>query len=164
MAVMKLLRKRSWKTSNLIVCAEDQNFLLIFPNPSDGGWNYNNDIERENDVDFIVRCFDSLKASSSHVSGFNGMIFYIPASLSASAMIMTIAALNPLNVSAMMVSDFPDDYTIPAKALNVEVAAWSNNPAATEYIMNANGAGEPGEEAYGVVTYYAKIECKTYNK
>ncbi len=136
--------------------AEDQNFILVFPNPTNDGWNYKNDSARENDIDFIVRCFDSLKASSSHVSGFNGMIYYLPASPCASAMIMTMAALNPLNVSAMMVSEFPDDYTIPAEALNVEVAAWSSNPVATEYIKNANETNGSGEEDKGDITYYGK--------
>ena len=57
--------------------AEEKHFLLLFPNPTVGGWNYNCDPERENDMDYLIRCFGVLKGHPLGVSGFNGMIFYI---------------------------------------------------------------------------------------
>ena len=136
--------------------AEEKHVLLLFPNPKDTGWNASNDPAYENDMDYLVRCFGILKDSEIGVSGFNGMIFYLAASPAASALLMTMAALRPINVPAMMISSFPDGYQIPANAQNVEVAAWSNNPVASEYILRANGAGETGENADGVVTHYGK--------
>lgn len=120
--------------------AEEKNFLLLFPNPTETGWNYNNDTDRENDMDFLVRCFGALRTSKVGVNGFNGMIFYLATSPAASALMMTMAALKPLNVPAMMIKEFPAAYTIPENALNVEVAAWvSRNDTAAAYIKNANG-------------------------
>ena len=140
----------------LDVLAEEKHFLLLFPNPLDGGWNYNDDPTRESDMDYLVRCFGILKDSEIGVSGFNGMIFYIAASKAASAFLMTMAALRPINVPAMMISSFPEGYSIPAAALNIEVAAWSSNPVASEYIKKANGADSASENADGVTTYYGK--------
>ena len=136
--------------------AEEKHFLLLFPNPLRDGWNYNDDPARESDMDYLVRCFGILKDSEIGVSGFNGMIFYIAASKAASAFLMTMAALRPINVPAMMISAFPAGYQIPACALNIEVAAWSSNPVASEYIKRANGAGTAAESADGVTTYYGK--------
>ena len=136
--------------------AEEKNFLLLFPNATESGWNFDDASQRESDMDYLVRCFGILKDSEIGVSGFNGMIFYIAASETASALLMTMAALRPINVPAMMISAFPQGYQIPAGALNVEVAAWSSNPTATGYILRANGAGEPGEDADGIVTYFGK--------
>jgi poly(3-hydroxybutyrate) depolymerase len=107
-------------------------------------------------MDYLVRCFGVLKGSELGVSGFNGMTFYIAASPAASALLMTMAALRPLNVPAMMVSDFPDDYTIPVGALNVEVAAWSSNQTVTEYLMSSNGCVSKGYEEDNVAAYYGK--------
>ncbi len=139
---------------DLIKLAEEKNFLLLFPNPMDEGWNYTNDSEKENDMDYLVRCFGVLKGSELGVSGFNGMTFYVATTPVTSAMMMTMAALKPLNVPAMMISDFPEGYLIPEDALNIEVAAWSSNPVATEYIMKANGKGKKGLDEDGVATYY----------
>lgn len=136
--------------------AEDKHFLLLFPNPKTGGWNYDEDASRESDMDYLVRCFGILKDSEIGVSGFNGMIFYIAASESASALLMTMAALRPINVPAMMISSFPSGYQIPAGALYAEVAAWSSNPVASEYIKKANGAGNSEAEVDGVVTHFGK--------
>lgn len=134
--------------------AEEKHFLLLFPNPKTGGWNYDEDASRESDMDYLVRCFGILKDSEIGVFGFNGMIFYIAASEAASALLMTMAALRPINVPAMMISEFPAGYQIPASALNIEVAAWSSNPVASEYIKKANGAEKPGEVADGVTTFF----------
>jgi len=136
--------------------SEDQHFIVLFPNPTQAGWNYDNDTARENDMDFLVRCFDALKSCKAGVSGFNGMIFYLATSPSSSAMLMTMAAIKPVNVSAMMVSAMPKGYQIPADALHVEVAAWSSSQQATDYFLLANGATWPAETADGVTTYYGK--------
>lgn len=136
--------------------AEEKHFLLLFPNPTESGWNYDDASERESDMDYLVRCFGILKDSEIGVSGFNGMIFYIAASEAASALLMTMAALRPINVPAMMLSAFPAGYQLPAGALNIEVAAWSSNPVASEYIKRANGAEASIESADGVTTYYGK--------
>jgi len=162
--VMMVLRDGSDEASaqellnslQLDTLAEEKHFLILFPNPKADGWNYGDAPARESDIDFFVRCFGILKDSEIGVSGFNGMIFYIAASETASALLMTMAALRPINVPAMMISSFPEGYTIPSGALNVEVAAWSSNPVATQYILQANGAGKTGEDADGVVTYFGK--------
>lgn len=133
--------------------AEEKNFLLLFPNPTGDGWNYTNDADRENDMDFLIRCFGVLRTAKVGVNGFNGMVFYLAATQETSALLMTMAAWKPMNVPAMMISEFPNDYTIPADALNVEVAAWvSGNAAAAEYIKRANGVSK--EEAEENVTVY----------
>lgn len=143
---------KRWKLDAL---AEERNFLLLFPNPTENGWNYTNDPARENDMDFLIRCFGILKGSELGVSGFNGMVFYLAASPEASAMLMTMAALKPLNVPAMMISEFPGGYAIPENALHIETAAFvSGNPAAVEYLKNANGESAVEPEADGIVTCY----------
>ena len=136
--------------------AEDKNFLLLFPNPAEGGWNYNEDPGRENDMDYLIRCFGVLRGSELGISGFNGMIFYIADSSAASAMLMTMAARKPINIPAMMIGAFPEGYSIPKNALNVETAAFvSGNAAAAAYLRAANGVS--GEETKdGVTTYFGK--------
>lgn len=141
---------------HLDALAEERNFLLLFPNPLGQGWNYNDDAGRENDMDYLIRCFGVLKGSELGVSGFNGMVFYLADSEAASAMLMTMAAKKPLNVPAMMIGAFPKEYAIPADALNVEVAAFvSGNAAAAAYIKAANGVSSE-ETADGVTTYFGK--------
>lgn len=136
--------------------AEDRNFLLLFPNPAEGGWNYNEDPGRENDMDYLIRCFGVLRGGELGISGFNGMIFYLADSSAASAMLMTMAARKPINVPAMMIGAFPEGYVIPGDALNVETAAFvSGNTAAAAYLRAANGVS--GEETRdGVTTYFGK--------
>ena len=141
--------------------AEEKNFLVLFPNPLDDGWNWCNDSSKENDIDFLIRCFGVLKGSELGVSGFNGMVFYLADSPESSAMLMTMAALKPINVPAMMIGPFPQGYEIPADALHVEVAAFvSDNPAAEEYIRSANGVS--GQETTdGITTYWgANPNCR----
>lgn len=141
---------------HLDALAEEKNFLLLFPNPVGQGWNYNDDAGCENDMDYLVRCFGVLKGSELGVSGFNGMVFYLADSEAASAMLTTMAAKKPLNVPAMMIGAFPQEYAIPADALNVEVAAFvSGNAAAAAYIQAANGVSSE-ETADGVTTYFGK--------
>ena len=129
---------------------------MLFPNPAKGGWNYNEDSGRENDMDYLIRCFGVLRGSELGISGFNGMIFYLADSSAASAMLMTMAARKPINVPAMMIGAFPEGYSIPKDALNVETAAFvSGNAAAAAYLRAANGVS--GEETKdGVTTYFGK--------
>lgn len=142
------------KELKLDALAEEQNFLLLFPNPTDSGWNYTADPGRENDMDYLIRCFGVLKGSELGVSGFNGMIFYLAATPEASAMMMTMAAKKPINVPAMLIGSFPEGYEIPADALNVETAALvSNNPTAADYLLKANGSGAV-EEFDGITMHY----------
>lgn len=133
---------------------EQEHFLLLLPNPQKNGWNYNETPGRDNDMAFLGRCFGMLRGSVLGVNGFNGMIYYIASSESASALLMTMAARNPMSVPAMMIGPFPADYRIPEDARNVETAAWvSQNAAAEHYLKNANGVC--CEEARdGVVTYW----------
>jgi len=120
--------------------AEKEHFLLLFPNPTEEGWNYENDPARDSDIDFLIRCFGVLRQSKSGVGGFNGMVFYLAACPEASALMMTMAATRPLNVSAMMISSFPEGYGIPSCARNVETAVCVlGNPDAEEYFRKANG-------------------------
>jgi poly(3-hydroxybutyrate) depolymerase len=134
--------------------AENEHFLVLFPNTVNGKWNYTNDPSEENDADYLVRCFGALRSSKIGVNGFNGMIFYIATSESSSALLMNMAATKPINVPAMMIGKFPDGYEVPGNALNVEVAAFvSDNDVASEYIINANGiSGEFDED--DVTTYF----------
>lgn len=136
--------------------AEEEHFIVLFPNPVQAGWNYGGDNARESDTDFLVRCFDALKSCKTGVNGFNGMIFYLATSPASSAMLLTMAATMPVNVSAMMLSALPEEYAIPANALNIEVAAWSSSDLATDYLRRANGATEAGETADDVTIYPGK--------
>lgn len=131
------------KAWGLDALAEEKNFLLLFPNPVGEGWNYQNNPCQENDMDYLIRCFGVLKGSELGISGFNGMVFYLAASPEASALLMTMSALKPLNVPAMMIGPFPKDYSIPQEALYVETAAFiSCNPMAKEYLTAANRCSE----------------------
>ena len=126
--------------------AEEKNFLLLFPNPGPDGWNYTADPARENDMDYLIRCFGVLKGSDLGVSGFNGMVFYLADTPEASALMMTMAATKPLYVSAMVIGAFPEGYHIPADALGVETAAMvCGNPEAAEYLKKANGISSTEE-------------------
>ena len=138
--------------------AEDKNFLLLFPNPTEDGWNVTDDPARESDIDFLIRCFGILKGSELGVSGFNGMIFYIAASPQASELLMTMAAKRPLNVPAMMIGGFTPGYEIPADALGIETAAWvSCNDRAANYFKWSNGIQtDPVPVTEHTVKYYGK--------
>lgn len=146
------------KRLGLDTLAEEEHFLLLFPNPQMGGWNYAQDPARDNDMDYLVRCFGVLRGSKLGVNGFNGMIFYIADSQEASAMLTTLAALRPLNVPAMMVSHLPDGYALPDGALNVETAAWSSAPAGDCVSVHANGETSQGA---GARTALLRITART---
>lgn len=112
--------------------AEEQHFLLLFPNPSALGWN------SEEDIDFLSRCFARLRAASLRVNGFNGMLFYLAVSPAASALLADLIALRPANVTAAMLDTLPSDYTLPEKAVNAECAAWCPHGPVAEYLRKAN--------------------------
>lgn len=134
--------------------AEREHFFILFPNPAAGGWNYNADPKRENDMDFLGRCFGMLRASKAKVNGFNGMIYYLAACAEASALVMTMAAKRPITVPAMLLGSFPADYQIPADALGIETAAFVlGNPQAEHYLKAANGVVTE-ESRDGVTVYY----------
>jgi len=162
--VLMVLRDGSDETSALETLnrleldrlSEEEHFIVLFPNPLESGWNHGNDPSRDSDADFLVRCFDALKSCKAGVNGFNGMIFYLATTPDSSAMLMTMAATKPVNVSAMMLSSLPEGYQIPADALHVEVAAWSSDHRATEYLLLANGATWPAETVDGVNIYLGK--------
>lgn len=160
--VLMVLRNGSDEASALRVMeelkldalAEEKNFLLLFPNPTEAGWNYTNDPARENDIDYLIRCFGVLKGSKLGVSGFNGMVFYLGATEEGSAMMMTMTAYRPVNVSAMLIGRFPEGYQIPEDALHVETAALvSNNAAAADYLQKANGISST-EVFDGITMHY----------
>ncbi len=127
--------------------AEQEHFLLLFPNPGPGGWNYADEASRESDIDYLLRSFGQLRGSPLKVNGFNGMLFYIAACPQASAMLMTMAAKRPASVSAMLTGALPDGYQIPQDALNVEVAAWCQPGAVAEYLKKANGCNDVSPES-----------------
>ena len=144
--------------------SEQEHFILLFPDPQEGGWNYDCDPGRDNDMDFLNRCFGILRSSRIGVGGFNGMIFYIGASPSGSAMMLTMSALKPANVSAMMLSELPEGCELPKEALGVETAAWCREGKAAEYLRKANGISEGVTEAdcpEGVIIYPgSNPECR----
>lgn len=139
------------KELGLDALAEEEHFLLLFPNPAEKGWNYTGDPARDNDMDFLARCFGCLRASQLGVNGFNGMIFYLAVSPQASALMMNLAARRPINVPAMMISRFPEDYNCQNEKPDAETAAFvSNNPTAAACIKQANGVS--GSESSDRVT------------
>lgn len=134
--------------------AEQEHFLILFPNPSPRGWNYTDAPDQESDIDYLIRCFGALRGSKLGVNGFNGMIYYLAASEKASALLMTMAARRPLNVPAMMIGPFPQGYEIPSDALHVETAAWVwGNPTAQAYLKKANGVSTEEAVPDAVIFY-----------
>lgn len=143
----------------LDVLAEQEHVLLLFPNPASLGWNYLEETGRDNDMDFLIRCFGILRGSALKVNGFNGMLFYIAACPDASAMLTTMAAKRPASISAMMTGPLPEGYVIPQDALDVEVAAWCCPGPAAEYISKANGCAE-ADYADGQIRPGKNPECR----
>ncbi|SFG13026.1 PHB depolymerase family esterase [Oribacterium sp. WCC10] len=93
--------------------SEERHFILLFPNPLQGGWNYEDESGRDDDKAFLVRCFAALPKSQGGVAGFNGMIFYLGTTRESSAMAMTLASKSPLDAAAIMIGEFPEKYNIP---------------------------------------------------
>ena len=119
--------------------AEEKHFILLFPNPQDSGWNYLESTEKDNDCAFLVRCFASLPKSKGTVAGFNGMIFYIGLTPSASAQLAVLSSKNPLDCSALMVGKFPEEFKIP-NGENAFQTAWlyEDNTQLLEYLEKVN--------------------------
>ncbi|MGN0977272.1 MAG: alpha/beta hydrolase family esterase [Faecousia sp.] len=139
--------------------AEKEHFLLLFPNPTQLGWNYLEESDRDNDMDYLIRCFGLLRGSELKVNGFNGMLFYIAACPEASAMLAAMAARRPASVSAMLTVDLPRGYQLPKDARNVEVAAWCCPGPVAEYLHSANGCRD-AEYPDGAVRPGRNPECR----
>lgn len=108
--------------------AEERHFILLFPNPEEGGWNYDRTASRDDDTQFLVRCFAALKGSKGGVAGFNGMIYHLGATPAGSAMALTLAGVSPLDAAAVMVGATPEGYVLPDSS--AEQVAWLYEPNA----------------------------------
>lgn len=119
--------------------AEDNHFILLFPNPTSEGWNYQQDPTKDNDIQYLARCFAALPKSKGRVSGFNGLIFYLGTSPASSAMASTLAIESPLDAAAIMVTQFPASYRLP-EGKGAQQVAWlcgKNEPLET-YLKKVN--------------------------
>jgi len=119
--------------------AEDNHFILLFPNPTPEGWNYQQDPTKDNDIQYLARCFAALPKSKGRVSGFNGLIFYLGTSPASSAMATTLAIESPLDAAAIMVTQFPASYRLP-EGKGAQQVAWlcgKNEPLET-YLIKVN--------------------------
>lgn len=90
--------------------AEENHFILLFPNPFGAGWHFEGEAARA-EMDFLIRCFAALKGARGHTAGFNGMIYYLAATPSASALVTELAADRPLDCAAMMTGPLPEGYS-----------------------------------------------------
>lgn len=119
--------------------AEENNFILLFPNPTKDGWNYLQEDNRDNDIQYLARCFAALPKSKGHVSGFNGMIFYLGTTPASSAMVTTLAVTSPLDAAAIMVTAFPESYRLP-EGKSAEQVAWicGKNEMLEAYLSKVN--------------------------
>ncbi len=134
--------------------AEDNHFVVLFPNPLEGGWNYAADPARDDDADFLVRCFAALPGSKGGVAGFNGLIFYLATTPESSAMAATLAAKRPLDAAALMVGAFPEGFEAP-EGEGAEQVAWlyDSNAAYAQRLCAQNAATVTTELARGVVCH-----------
>ena len=134
--------------------AEDNHFVVLFPNPLEGGWNYAADPARDDDADFLVRCFAALPGSKGGVAGFNGLIFHLATTPESSAMAATLAATRPLDAAALMVGAFPEGFEAP-EGEGAEQVAWlyDSNAAYAQRLCAQNAATVTTELARGVVCH-----------
>lgn len=132
----------------LAALAEKEHFLILFPDPGPAGWNTDKAEDRKSDIEFLVRCFGFLRESKIGVNGFNGMLFYLAVTPSASALIADMIAQRPGEVSAAMLTALPAEYTFPEDSRGIETAAWCTPGLAAEYLLAANGVrtSDPGQE------------------
>lgn len=146
--VLMVLRNDSSKESaeklfdelELAKLAEDRHFILLFPNPTEQGWNYNNNENDDDDCAFLVRCFASLPKSKGKVAGFNGMIFFIGVDEQSDAMVSTLAIESPLDAAAIMIGKYPKDYKMPNHKNSQQVAwLYENNEDAKKWLSSVNG-------------------------
>lgn len=118
--------------------AEERHFVLLFPNPLDTGWNYQNKEEYDDDMEFFIRCFAALPKSKGGVAGFNGMIFYIATTPESSALLSEMSIHHPLDSSCIMLGKFPDDYTIKEKGQFQNAWIYDNNTTFEKYLEDVN--------------------------
>lgn len=132
--------------------AEDEHFLVVFPNPLERGWNYRQDLDGEDDADFVVRCFAALPRSRGGVAGFNGMIYHLATSPETSAMVMALAIKRPLDAAAVMVGHLPAGYRLPEGTGAPQVAwVYDGDAQVGEYLAAVDGPATSFEAAPGVV-------------
>lgn len=122
--------------------AEREHAIVVLPNPLGDGWNYTQDPTRDDDTQFIVRCFAALKPATG-VSGFNGMIFHLACSSTASAMTWMLAAEHPLDAAAIMLGAFPDGFELPT-GKGAEQVVWLYEPSAVAEATLAQTNGVDG--------------------
>jgi poly(hydroxyalkanoate) depolymerase family esterase len=120
--------------------AEERHFILLFPNPQKGGWNYDRKPKLDDDLAFLVRCFAALPKSKGGAAGFNGMIFYLAASRGASALLAVLSAVSPIDCSAVMLSEFPEGFKMPEDGLRQPQTAWvyGDNGTFADYLLEVN--------------------------
>ena len=141
-------------TLGLAKLAEERHFIVVFPDPLEGGWHYAPGRDRENDTAFLVRCFAALPSSSVHVAGFNGMIFHLATSPASSALVMSLAVTSPLDAAAVMVGALPQDFDIP-EGYGAGQVAWlyEHDERVREYLAETNGCGVADEPVSGVIRH-----------
>ena len=129
------------KEYGLDALAEKEHFVLVFPNPREGGWNEKDAAAREDDMDYLSRCFMALPRGRGKVGGFIGMIFYIGGSPAASALLLTMSARRPLHVAGILLSELPAAYDIPQDGLNAPQVAYlcAGAARAAGYLEKVNG-------------------------
>ena len=118
--------------------AEERHFILLFPNPTNEGWNYEEDESREDDLSFLVRCFAALPKSKGKVAGFNGMIFYLGTTPQASALLQRLSLRKPLDASGIMVGGFPEGFDISQPAQPQAAWIYDGNTAYAKYLEKTN--------------------------
>ena len=118
--------------------AEERHFILLFPNPTDDGWNYEEDPKREDDLSFLVRCFAALPKSKGQVAGFNGMILYLGTTPQASALLQRLSLRKPLDASGIMVGGFPEGFNISEQAQPQAAWIYGGNTAYASYLEKTN--------------------------
>jgi len=140
--------------------AEANHFILLFPNPTDDGWNYQEDVSKDNDIQYLARCFAALTKSKGRVSGFNGLIFYIGTTPNSSAMVTTLAIKSPLDAAAIMVIEFPKTYHLPT-GKSAEQVAWicGKNVQLEAYLSLVNKTKKINQDSNVTVHVNSQNEC-----
>lgn len=145
--------------------AEDRHFVVVFPEPMAGGWNYAGDPAREDDADFIVRCFAALPGSAVGVAGFNGMIFHLACDPASSAMAVRIAATRPLDAAAVMVGALPEGFLPPEPKAPQVAWAYEGDEALKAWLAAAGTpavcASEAGLSAEEVLRAWERMFSTT---
>ena len=135
------------KEYGLDALAEKKHFVLLFPNALNSSWNYMQEAQRDDDCAFLVRCFATLPKSKGKVAGFNGMIFYLGVSESASALLSVLSAKHPIDCSAVMLGKFPEGFDIPEGAGQPQVAwLYEENSRMEDYLKKVNAPCEEKKE------------------